>query len=88
MTANIEPKTDATQVDMVDDNHIHSEKRIHDSEVLVNKDLLNEAYHAENLEHEQGVWDAVKSHPKACFWAFIMCFTIVSRVARFEEYDG
>ncbi|KAF2109781.1 putative hexose carrier protein [Lophiotrema nucula] len=65
---------------MVDDNHIQNEKRSfgHDApEILVNKELLNEAYHAENLEHEQGVWDAVKSHPKACFWAFIMCFTIV-----------
>ena len=49
----------------------------------MNKRLLNEAYHAENLEHEQGVWDAVKKHPKACFWAFIMCFTIVSSTGQF-----
>ena len=48
------------------------------SEVLVNQDLMNDAFDGENEEHEQGVWSGVKSHPWACFWAFIFCFTIVS----------
>jgi SP family general alpha glucoside:H+ symporter-like MFS transporter len=48
------------------------------SEVLVNQDLMNDALDGENREHQMGVWDAVKKHPWACFWAFTMCFTIVS----------
>jgi SP family general alpha glucoside:H+ symporter-like MFS transporter len=46
-------------------------------EVLVNPDLMGDAVDGENREHEMGVWEAVKSHPWACLWAFIMCFTIV-----------
>jgi len=48
-----------------DDQHV---------EVLKNQD----AYDGENREHAQGTWEAFKSHPWACFWAFLMCFTIVS----------
>lgn len=48
------------------------------AEVLANPDLMNEAFDAEQREHEQGAWAAAKAHPWACFWAFIMCFTIVS----------
>jgi SP family general alpha glucoside:H+ symporter-like MFS transporter len=48
------------------------------SEVLVDQDLMNDALDGENREHEMGVWDAAKKHPWACFWAFTMCFTIVS----------
>lgn len=48
------------------------------SEVLVNTDLMNDAVDGENREHAMGVWEAVKGHPWACLWAFIMCFTIVS----------
>ncbi|KAJ9602601.1 hypothetical protein H2200_012794 [Cladophialophora chaetospira] len=47
------------------------------SEVLGNKDAMNEAIHAENREHAEGMLAAVKAHPMACIWAFIMCFTIV-----------
>ncbi|KAH8203974.1 hypothetical protein TruAng_001916 [Truncatella angustata] len=46
-------------------------------EVLANEDLLHDAFDGENREHEEGVWEAAKGHPWACFWAFIMCFTIV-----------
>jgi SP family general alpha glucoside:H+ symporter-like MFS transporter len=48
------------------------------SGVLGNVDLMHDAVDGENREHETGVWAAVKGHPWACFWAFIMCFTIVS----------
>jgi MFS transporter, SP family, general alpha glucoside:H+ symporter len=51
---------------------------IHSSEVLANQDLLYEAYEGEKREHAMGLWEAAKTHPKACLWAFIMCFTIVS----------
>lgn len=47
------------------------------SEVLANRDLMSDAFDGENREHEMGVWQAVKSHPWACFYAFGMCFTIV-----------
>ncbi|KAL4962744.1 putative MFS maltose transporter [Aspergillus stella-maris] len=46
-------------------------------EILKNDELMHNAFDGENLEHEMGVWEATKSHPWACFWAFIMCFTIV-----------
>ncbi len=52
------------------------------SVVLANQQLLNDAYEGENREHEMGLWAAAKSHPKACCWAFIMCFTIVSLSSR------
>lgn len=48
------------------------------SKVLANQELMSDAFDGENREHEMGVWEAVKSHPWACLWAFIMCFTIVS----------
>lgn len=48
------------------------------SEVLVDHNLMTSAYDGENYEHSQGLWSAVKSHPMAAFWAFTMCFTIVS----------
>lgn len=40
--------------------------------------LMNEAFDGEHIEHQTTAWEAVKQHPWACFWAFIMCFTIVS----------
>jgi SP family general alpha glucoside:H+ symporter-like MFS transporter len=48
------------------------------SDVLVDANLMSSAYDGENYEHSQGLWSAVKSHPMAAFWAFTMCFTIVS----------
>lgn len=47
------------------------------AEVLVNQDVMNDAYDGENREHAEGMWASFKSHPMACLWAFIMCFTIV-----------
>lgn len=58
--------------------HDLKEKDVFHSDVLVDQDLMNNAFQAENREHQEGVWTAVKSHPMACFWAFIFCFTIVS----------
>lgn len=40
-------------------------------------EILTDAVDGENHEHEMGVWEAAKQYPWACFWAFIMCFTIV-----------
>ncbi|KAK8098804.1 uncharacterized protein PG998_012045 [Apiospora kogelbergensis] len=58
---------------------LHAEHHVdilHD-EVLASSDLMNDAFDGENYEHSQGLWQSVKSHPWACLWAFIMCFTIV-----------
>ncbi len=52
----------------------------HQAGAIVDKDLLADAFKAENVEHEMGLWEAAKTHPLACFWAFIMAFTIVSIV--------
>lgn len=40
--------------------------------------LMKDALEGENREHQMGMWAAAKSHPRACLWAFIMCFTVVS----------
>ncbi len=50
----------------------------HQGDVLGDKDLLVDAFQGENTEHEMGLWEAAKNHPMACFWAFIMAFTIVN----------
>lgn len=50
----------------------------HHSNVLGDAHLMDDAFHGETREHEMGLWEAVKTHPMACFWAFLFCFTIVS----------
>ncbi|ETN38422.1 uncharacterized protein HMPREF1541_06457 [Cyphellophora europaea CBS 101466] len=70
------------EVHMADPVDSHSEKggqrslSIH-AEVLGNQDLMVDAIDGENNEHAMGIWTAFKAYPWACFWAFIMCFTIV-----------
>ena len=49
-------------------------------ETLDDKDLLEASYEAETREKEMGVLEAVKTHPWACFWATVFCFTIVSYI--------
>lgn len=51
---------------------------VDNADVLTKPALMHDAFDGENREHEMGVWEAAKSHPWACFWAFVMCFTIVS----------
>lgn len=53
------------------------------SDVLINQQLMNDAVDGENREHEMTMLTAVKEYPWACFWGFIMCFTIVSPLPRF-----
>lgn len=62
------PQTDIEQL---------KDHNIQHSEILVDKELMTNAFEGENREHEETVWQAAKAHPMACFWAFIMCFTIV-----------
>ncbi|ESZ93134.1 maltose permease [Sclerotinia borealis F-4128] len=70
-----------TQIDphneKVDINDLKEEQNIHQSDVLVDQDLMAHAFDGENREHEMGMWEAVKLYPMACLWAFIFCFTIV-----------
>jgi hypothetical protein len=68
-------KVDRGMAGDVDELQKHN---VHQSEVLVDANLMSNAFDAENREHEMGVMEAVKMHPMACFWAFIFCFTIVS----------
>ncbi|KAF2681826.1 maltose permease [Lentithecium fluviatile CBS 122367] len=75
MTSNVE-KRDATLDDAPEVDELQK-KNILQSEILVDPNLMSNAFDAENREHEMGVWEAVKLHPMACFWAFIFCFTIV-----------
>jgi SP family general alpha glucoside:H+ symporter-like MFS transporter len=64
----------------VDNEKIGEKDAHHQAEVLDDKDLMVDAFAAENREHEMTLWEAVKDHPMACFWAFVFCFTIVSSV--------
>ncbi|PYI33536.1 general substrate transporter [Aspergillus indologenus CBS 114.80] len=68
MSNDVEKSKDGLQGEHVDIDHV---------ELKQNPDLMREAFDGENREHEMGVWEAAKTHPWACFWAFIMCFTIV-----------
>ena len=49
-----------------------------DTQVLQDKDRMTDAQNAEKREHDMSLWEAAKNHPMACFWAFVICFTIVS----------
>ena len=71
-----EPKHDATHVDKVGDD-IREKDYHHQAEVLDDKDLMTDAQNAENRDHEMTMFQAIKDHPMACFWAFVFCFTIV-----------
>ena len=70
--------------DTVHDETIEAARHVDEkhSDVLGNKGLMEDAVDGENREHAQTLWEAAKEHPKACVWAFIMCFTIVSFVPR------
>lgn len=73
-------------VDKARGNSLHEENgdkpdMIH-AEVLKEPEMMAGAYEAENREHQQGLWNGIKENPMACFWAFVMCFTIVSRQSR------
>ena len=66
----VEPKRYDVEVQQL------KEKDTLHSEILVNKDLMTDAFQGEDAEHDQTLWQAVKSHKMACFWAFVMCFTM------------
>ncbi|KAH8827480.1 maltose porter [Flagelloscypha sp. PMI_526] len=57
------------------------EKRIGD-EAATKASFRHDAVEAENAEHSMTVLEACKAYPMACFWAFIMSFTIIM-----ESYD-
>ncbi|KAK1984433.1 hypothetical protein LZ30DRAFT_557997, partial [Colletotrichum cereale] len=64
--------------DQFDEKHVGADHAdAANPKVLANTAFMKDAFDGENEEHEQGWWEAAKTHPKACFWAFIMCFTIV-----------
>ena len=72
-----EIRIESVSVNGIDSDELEK-RNIHHSELLVDANLMSNAYDAENREHEMSVTEAVKTHPMACFWAFIFCFTIVS----------
>jgi len=75
MSGFAEPKRDETIA--VEDGNREKSMGQH-SEILVDKEIMTDAQNAETREHEMTLWEAVKDHPMACFWAFVFCFTIVS----------
>lgn len=63
----VEPKRNDVEVEALEEkNTLHSD-------VLVNKDLMSNAFEGENAEHQETVWEAIKSHKMACMWAFVSC---------------
>jgi SP family general alpha glucoside:H+ symporter-like MFS transporter len=67
-------------IDSHEQEQVNEKVQFGHNEVLRDEELLNEAYRAENHEHQMGTWEAAKTHPMACLWAFLMAFTIVSTV--------
>jgi SP family general alpha glucoside:H+ symporter-like MFS transporter len=66
-----EIEKDSTSEDRkIEDGHLDDTKR----------SFRHDAVEAENAEHSMTVWEACKSYPMACFWAFVVSFTIVSHV--------
>lgn len=73
--------------DLDKSDEVHGEKAaVEQAEVLVKSDLMNDAFDGENREHDMTTWEAMKSHPWACLWAFTMCFTIVSFYIDFPAF--
>ncbi|KAJ5624467.1 maltose permease [Penicillium lagena] len=68
---------------MVPFKETYEKVEAYQDEVLANPELMNDAFDGENREHEMTLWQAVKAHPWACFWAFTMCFTIA-----FQKHFG
>ncbi|KAF8201130.1 hypothetical protein K438DRAFT_1965652 [Mycena galopus ATCC 62051] len=50
---------------------------IEKDDAVTHRRMLPEAVDAENNEHSMGIWEAANAYPMACFWAFIVSFTIV-----------
>lgn len=76
-SSNVERKP---ELEMVEDMERHDDgaTQVGRDDVIHNKELLEEAFAAENHEHSMTMWQAAKSYPAACIWAFIMAFTIAS----------
>lgn len=79
---------------ITDEKHDHVNHEKHDAldqegvthhENLTDKEIMANAFEAENREHQMGLMEAIKDYPMACFWAFVFCFTIVSRGAHSFE---
>lgn len=87
MSAFLDSKTAGGEVDHIDSPAYHEKgggvkhENVLDDDILHHPDALASAYDGENREHSMGVWEAVKLHPMACFWAFLFCFTIVRPLA-------
>jgi len=65
MSGFTETKRDAT------DDGVLEKSLSHQAEIFEDKELMTDAQAAENREHDMGMWEAIKDHPMACFWAFI-----------------
>jgi len=74
----------ATQHEMEDKTSFENEKGHIDHTDLKSPvaDYKGDAIEAENAEHSMTVMEAVRAYPMACFWAFVMSFTIIM-----ESYD-
>jgi SP family general alpha glucoside:H+ symporter-like MFS transporter len=73
-------------IDSNEDAQVNEKGQYGHNDVLRDEDLLNEAYRAENAEHQMGLWEAFKTHKLACMYAFLMAFTIVSLVNAIQTF--
>jgi SP family general alpha glucoside:H+ symporter-like MFS transporter len=80
MSGFAEPKNDAPlgAADYGKEKNLHTVELFESNEGNIHKEHMTNAEEAENREHDMTLWEAVKDHPAACFWAFVFCFTIVS----------
>jgi SP family general alpha glucoside:H+ symporter-like MFS transporter len=73
----IEPNPEGANGDEINEK-ARAQQDAPDHNALIDKEILGEASRGEELAHNLITWDAAKTHPVACFWAFFICFTIVS----------
>jgi hypothetical protein len=85
MSAEIENKPYTTQQEIERAPNSEKNQVEHVGDVKTDANFRADAIEAENAEFAMTVPQAVKAYPMACFWAFVMSFTIVSRRDRVLE---
>ena len=67
------------EVHTVDARELSNELTALESEVYLRITREECVKLAETGRATGALWEAAKTHPMACFWAFLMCFTIVRK---------
>ncbi|KAJ7626928.1 maltose porter [Roridomyces roridus] len=74
--------TEKSQTPPADEKSSIDKAHIEHGDLKSAADYMGDAMEAEHAEYSMTVMEAVRAHPTACFWAFVMSFTIIM-----ESYD-